>query len=67
MSMTEEPRKPRAFDPHDPSIVEEPSAPAEPEAVVGEAAAPLADEKGTSRPTLAAVVALALLSCDESR
>ena len=53
MSVAEQPRKPRAFDPHDPSIVEEPSAPAEPEAVVGEAAAPLADEKGTSRPTLA--------------
>ena len=53
MSVTSEPRKPRAFDPDDPSVVEEPIAVAEPEAGPGEAATPTAEAGGLSRPTLA--------------
>jgi putative membrane protein len=53
MSVAEEPRQPRAFDPDDPSIVEEPVAAAEPEAVVADAAAPTAEAAGLFRPTLA--------------
>jgi putative membrane protein len=53
MSVTQEPRQPRAFDPGDPSIVEEPIAAVEPEAAAAEAAAPMADAQGASRPTLA--------------
>jgi putative membrane protein len=43
-----EPRRPRAFDPGDPAVVEEPPASAEPDA-----AAPAADGSPTVRPTLA--------------
>ena len=53
MSVTQEPRQPRAFDPGDPSIVEEPIAAAEPEASAAEAAAPTAEAASLSRPTLA--------------
>ena len=53
MSVASEPRTPRAFDPSDPSIVEEPIAAAEPEASAAEAAAPMAEAGGLTRPTLA--------------
>src|SRR4029077_17209327 len=52
MSVASEPRKPRAFDPDDPSVVEEPAAAAEPQAAAAEAAA-TADDSGLARPTLA--------------
>ena len=52
MSVASEPRKPRAFDSDDPSIVEEPVAAAELEAAAAEAA-PTADDSGLARPTLA--------------
>ena len=52
MSVASEPRKPRAFDPNDPSVVEEPAAAAEPEAAAAETA-PAADDSGLARPTLA--------------
>ena len=50
MSTQSGPRQPRAFDPTDPSIVEEPLAPAEPEASAAEAAAPMTEAGGLSRP-----------------
>ena len=53
MSSPSQPRQPRAFDPADPNVVEEPLAPAEPEAATVEAAAPTAEANVVSRPTLA--------------
>jgi len=53
MSVVQEPRQPRAFEPDDPSVVEEPLVAAEPEAVAAETVAPLVDDRGLSRPTLA--------------
>jgi putative membrane protein len=53
MSANSETRQPRAFDPDDPSIVEEPLATAEPETAAAEAAAPTTEPGGLSRPTLA--------------
>ena len=53
MNPPPEPRKPRAFDPADPSIVEEPVATAEPEAGTADAATPMAEGAGLARPTLA--------------
>src|SRR5262245_14264821 len=54
MSVAQEPRQPRAFDPGDPSIVEEPIGTADPGDVAPEAATPAAEPSGgTVRPTLA--------------
>jgi putative membrane protein len=52
--MSAETRKPRAFDPGDPNLIEEPPHEAEPEAATAaEMAATTAGEHGVARPTLA--------------
>src|SRR5262249_29575286 len=47
-----EPRQPRAFDPSDASLIEEPLTDGEPEAAVSDRAQPTMDAQGLARPTL---------------
>src|SRR5262249_45263058 len=53
MSPDQEPRKPRAFDPGDPSVVEEPVANEASGGDAPDAATPAAESGGLARPTLA--------------
>jgi putative membrane protein len=53
MSAQTEPRQPRAFDPRDPAIVEEPAPIEPPPAVAGEAGTDAAADAPMARPTLA--------------
>jgi putative membrane protein len=52
MTNPAEPRQPRAFDPSDASLIEEPLTDGEPEAAVSDRAQPTADAQGLARPTL---------------
>jgi len=52
MTSPAEPRQPRAFDPSDASLIEEPLTDGEPEAAESDRAQPTADAQGLARPTL---------------
>jgi len=52
MTSPAEPRQPRAFDPSDASLIEEPLTDGEPEAAVSDRAQPTAQAQGLARPTL---------------